>query len=198
VQGSHTWRADSAVFDKGNLVSHAGLVPLLELAEWAGLSPLLGEHVRFTSERVRSGAANPVPKLISIIAGMAAGASSADPLPHDRRHGLGNTPCRGLNASNPNTDALLDHERPETPASTSGRAESLRRRRIVTGEIAALSHSENSFEAHEPDGDRLHRTPVAEAPHHGRRNRTLVPTESVRLAFSDVLGIGGRLPMTPT
>ena len=32
VQGSHGWRADSAVFDEQNLVSHAGLVPVLELA----------------------------------------------------------------------------------------------------------------------------------------------------------------------
>jgi hypothetical protein len=33
VQGSHAWRGDSAVFDEGNLVAHAGLVPLMELAE---------------------------------------------------------------------------------------------------------------------------------------------------------------------
>jgi hypothetical protein len=80
VQGSHAWRGDSATFDEDNLVSHAGLVPLMELAEQAGLSALLDEHVRFTSERVRSGAANPTPKLTSIIAGMAAGADSIDDL----------------------------------------------------------------------------------------------------------------------
>jgi Transposase DDE domain group 1 len=80
VQGSHAWRADSAVFDEENLVSHAGLVPVLHLAEQAGLSDLLAEHVRFTDERVRSGAANPTPKLTSIIAGMAAGADSIDDL----------------------------------------------------------------------------------------------------------------------
>jgi hypothetical protein len=68
------------VFDDGNLVSHAGLVPVLELAEQAGLSRLLDEHVRFTSERVKSGAANPTPKLTSIVAGMAAGADSIDDL----------------------------------------------------------------------------------------------------------------------
>jgi hypothetical protein len=38
VQGSPGWREDGAVFDEDNLVSHAGLVPLLELAEQAGLS----------------------------------------------------------------------------------------------------------------------------------------------------------------
>ena len=58
MQGSHACRGDSAVFDEENLVSHAGLVPLLELAEQAGLSRLLAEHVRFTSERVTSGAVN--------------------------------------------------------------------------------------------------------------------------------------------
>ncbi|GAA2396840.1 IS1380 family transposase [Dactylosporangium salmoneum] len=80
MQGSHVWRADSAVFDEGNLVSYAGLVPLLELAGQAGLSPLLDEHVRFADERVKSGAANATPKLTSIIAGMAAGADCIDDL----------------------------------------------------------------------------------------------------------------------
>ena len=80
MQGSHAWRGDGAVFDDDNLVSHAGLVPLLELAEQAGLSQLLDEHVRFTCERVKSGAANSTPKLTSIIAGMAAGADSIDDL----------------------------------------------------------------------------------------------------------------------
>ena len=80
MQGSHAWRGGSAVFDEDNLVSHAGLVPLLELAEQTGLSQLLDEHVRFVDERVKSGAANPTPKLTSIIAGMAAGADSIDDL----------------------------------------------------------------------------------------------------------------------
>ena len=80
MQASHAWRGDSAVFDEDNLVSHAGLVPLLELAERAGLSRLLDEHIRFVDERVKSGAANPTPKLTSIIAGMAAGADSIDDL----------------------------------------------------------------------------------------------------------------------
>jgi Transposase DDE domain group 1 len=88
VQGSHAWRGDSAVFDDDNLVSHAGLVPLLELAEQAGLSRLLDEHVRFTSERVKSGAANPTPKLTSIIAGMAAGADSIEDLDVIRSGGM--------------------------------------------------------------------------------------------------------------
>jgi len=88
VQGCHIWRGDAAVFDEDNLVSHAGLVPLLELAEQAGLSQLLDEHVRFTSERVKSGAANSTAKLTSIIAGMAAGADSIDDLDVIRAGGM--------------------------------------------------------------------------------------------------------------
>jgi hypothetical protein len=76
------------VFDEENLVSHAGLVPVMELAEQAGLSRLLDEHVRFISERVRSGAANSTPKLTSIIAGMAAGADSIDDLDVIRSGGM--------------------------------------------------------------------------------------------------------------
>jgi hypothetical protein len=76
------------VFDDRSLVSAAGLVPVLELAEQAGLSELLAEHVVFDSERVRSGAANPVPKLTSIIAGLAAGADSIDDLDVIRSGGM--------------------------------------------------------------------------------------------------------------
>jgi hypothetical protein len=76
------------VFDEDNLVSHAGLVPLLELAEQAGLSRLLDECVRFTSERVKSGAANSTAKLTSIVAGMAAGADSIDDLDVIRAGGM--------------------------------------------------------------------------------------------------------------
>jgi Transposase DDE domain group 1 len=88
VRLSHAWRASTAVFDDKNLVSCAGLVPVLELAEQAGLSELLDEHVVFVDERVRSGAANPVPKLTSIIAGMLAGADSIDDLEVIRSGGM--------------------------------------------------------------------------------------------------------------
>lgn len=88
MQGSHGFRADGAVFDDDSLVSHAGLVPVLQLAEQAGLSQLLDEHVRFVDERVKSGAANPTPKLTSIIAAMAAGADTIDDLDIIRSGGL--------------------------------------------------------------------------------------------------------------
>ncbi|KAF0963328.1 IS1380 family transposase ISMva3 [Rhodococcus sp. T7] len=78
MKSSHTFRADSAVFDETNLVSSAGLVPVLELAEQAGLSELIDVHVDIDSARVKSGAANPVGKLTSIIAGMCTGADYID------------------------------------------------------------------------------------------------------------------------
>ena len=55
MQSSHTFTVDSAVFDERNLVSAAGLVPVLELAEQTGLSELIAEHVQLPSTRVRSG-----------------------------------------------------------------------------------------------------------------------------------------------
>ena len=78
VQSSHTFIVGSAVFDERNLVSAAGLVPIMELAEQTGLSRLIGEHVDLPSTRVASGAVNPAGKLTTIIAGMMCGADSID------------------------------------------------------------------------------------------------------------------------
>lgn len=61
---SHSWAVDRAVFDEENLVSCAGLVPVMALAEQAGLSQLLDDHVRFTDCRVRSAGANPCSKAL--------------------------------------------------------------------------------------------------------------------------------------
>jgi hypothetical protein len=66
------------VFDEHNLVSAAGLIPVLELAEQTGLSKLIGEHVDLPSTRVASGAVNAAGKLSSIIAGMICGADCID------------------------------------------------------------------------------------------------------------------------
>ena len=74
MQVSHRFAAASAVFDDDNLVSCAGLVPVMTLAEQAGLSQLLDERVRIVCPRIKSGAANPAPKLATLIAGMCAGA----------------------------------------------------------------------------------------------------------------------------
>ena len=78
MQSSHTFTGGSAVFDEQNLVSAAGLVPVLELAEQTGLSELIDKHVDLPSTRVGSGAVNPAGKLTSIIAAMLCGADSID------------------------------------------------------------------------------------------------------------------------
>lgn len=59
-----------ARFDDPNLVSHAGLVPVMRLAENIGLEDLVGEHVRV--------GANPGLKVGTLIAGMIAGADDID------------------------------------------------------------------------------------------------------------------------
>jgi len=78
VQSSYTFTVGSALFDEHNLVSAAGLIPVLELAEQTGLSKLIGEHVDLPSARVASGAVNAAGKLSSIIAGMICGADCID------------------------------------------------------------------------------------------------------------------------
>ena len=78
MHSSYTFTAGSAVFDEQNLVSAAGLVPALELAEQSGLSRLIDEHVDLPSTRVKSGAVNPAGKLTAIVAAMACGADSID------------------------------------------------------------------------------------------------------------------------
>ncbi|HEX5877155.1 MAG TPA: IS1380 family transposase [Actinomycetota bacterium] len=88
MQLSHSWSRVAPRFDDENLVSHAGLVPVLRLAERAGLSELLAGKVKFRHSRVRSATANPAGKLTSIIAGMAAGADCIDDLNLLRAGGL--------------------------------------------------------------------------------------------------------------
>ena len=86
---SQVWAAPSAVFDDENLVSVAGLVPVLALAERAGLSELIEARVRVGSNRVASAGVNPAGKLTAIIAGMAAGADCIDDLEVIRSGGMG-------------------------------------------------------------------------------------------------------------
>jgi hypothetical protein len=65
-----------ASFDDPNLVSRAGLVPVMALAQRAGLADLSGEHVRIA----RPCGANAHLKVFCLAAGMAAGADSIDDL----------------------------------------------------------------------------------------------------------------------
>lgn len=78
MQVSHRFAAGAAVFDDENLVSLAGLVPVMRLAEQTGLPETLAEKVSINAPRIASGAARPAPKLATLIAGMCAGADSID------------------------------------------------------------------------------------------------------------------------
>ena len=63
-----------ASFDDPNLVSHAGLVPVMALAQRAGLADLVAEHVTPGGEC----GVNAHLKVPCLVAGMAAGADSID------------------------------------------------------------------------------------------------------------------------
>jgi hypothetical protein len=65
-----------ATFDDPNLVSRAGLVPVMALAQRAGLAGLAGEHVRIA----RRCGVNAAVKVGCLVAGMIGGADSIDDL----------------------------------------------------------------------------------------------------------------------
>jgi hypothetical protein len=66
-----------ARFDDPNLIADAGLVPVVALAERIGLPDLVSEHVAITGA-ANSAGANPAAKVMSLLAGMVAGADSID------------------------------------------------------------------------------------------------------------------------
>jgi hypothetical protein len=76
------------VFDDDNLVSSAGLVPVMTLAEQTGLRRLLADKVHIRAPRIKSGSANPAPKLATLIAGMCAGADCIDDIDVVRSGGM--------------------------------------------------------------------------------------------------------------
>jgi hypothetical protein len=76
------------VFDDDNLVSSAGLVPVMALAEQTGLRRLLADKVRISAPRIKSGSANPAPKLATLIAAMCAGADCIDDIDVIRSGGM--------------------------------------------------------------------------------------------------------------
>jgi len=85
VKLSHTLTATSAVFDDPNLVSAAGLVPALALADRAGLRRLADEHLSVPGDK----GANAGLKVASLVAGMVAGADSIDDMALLRHGGMG-------------------------------------------------------------------------------------------------------------
>jgi hypothetical protein len=81
---SHAGRAVDAVFDDPNLVSCAGLVPVMRLAEQVDLSGLVRRRVRPDL----STGSNPGAKAAAVVAGMLAGADSIDDLDMLRHGGM--------------------------------------------------------------------------------------------------------------
>lgn len=76
------------MFDDDHLVSLAGLVPVMTLADQTRLPQLLAEKVSIPAPRIASGSANPGPKLATLIAGMAAGADCIDDVDLVRAGGM--------------------------------------------------------------------------------------------------------------
>jgi Transposase DDE domain group 1 len=93
VQLLHAVGRTRAVFDEPNLTAHAGLVPMMALADRAGLAGLAREHVR------PGGAcgANAHLKVACLVAGMAAGADSIDDM-NVLRHGAADVLFGGVRA----------------------------------------------------------------------------------------------------
>lgn len=81
---SHTLRSTSAVFDDPNLVSAGGLVPVLALAESAGLRGLADQHLSVPTDK----GANAGLKVASLVGGMVAGADSIDDMVLLRHGGM--------------------------------------------------------------------------------------------------------------
>ena len=79
MRACHTAAAVSATFDEPNLVSCAGLVPVLRLAQRAGLHAAAQQRVRLAAS-AGSAAANAGAKITSVVAGMVAGGDSIDDL----------------------------------------------------------------------------------------------------------------------
>jgi hypothetical protein len=82
------WSRATPIFDDDNLVSFAGLAPVMALAERAGLSELIVDRVAFKTSKVASAGVNPAGKLTSVVAGMAAGADCIDDLDVVRAGGM--------------------------------------------------------------------------------------------------------------
>jgi hypothetical protein len=81
MRSSHAATAVSASLSDPNLIAHAGLVPVLRLAERCGLAELASNHLSVRSP-------NAAVKLTSIVAGMVAGADSIDDLDVLRHGGM--------------------------------------------------------------------------------------------------------------
>ena len=88
MQSSHAVSVVDVAFDDPNLIADAGLVPVIALAEQVGLPGLVEDHVTITGA-ANSAGANPGAKVMSLVAGMVAGADSIEDV--DRLRHAGNT-----------------------------------------------------------------------------------------------------------
>jgi Transposase DDE domain group 1 len=84
MQLSHTRRVVSALFDDPNLVSAAGLVPVMKLAEKAGLQALAQKWLSVPTDK----GANAGLKVASLVGGMVAGADCLDDMALLRHGGM--------------------------------------------------------------------------------------------------------------
>ena len=86
MQSLYASRMVDAVFDDPNLIADAGLVPLIALAEQVGLPDLVAEHLAIV-DGDNSAGANAHCKVLSLVAGMAAGADSIEDVDRLRQTG---------------------------------------------------------------------------------------------------------------
>jgi len=84
MQLSHTLPVVSATFDDPNLVSSAGLVPIMKIAAEVGLRELADKHLSVPTDK----GANAGAKVTSLVAGMVAGADSIDDMAPLRHGGM--------------------------------------------------------------------------------------------------------------
>lgn len=84
MQLSHTLAAVSASFDDPNLVSAAGLVPIMRLADEAGLTALAQDRLSVPTDK----GANAGAKITTLVGGMTAGADSIDDMDLVRHGGM--------------------------------------------------------------------------------------------------------------
>ena len=112
MQLSHTPRATSAVFDDPNLVSSAGLVPVMALARSAGLHQLGQQRLTVPTDK----GANAGLKVASLVAGMVAGADTIDDMALLRHGGMGRVFTACVRAVDAGVVPAGVHLRPCPPA----------------------------------------------------------------------------------
>jgi hypothetical protein len=86
MQSCHAATAVDVAFDDPNLIADAGLVPVVALAEHVGLPRLVLDHVAIV-DADNSAGANPDAKVMSLLAGMVAGADSIEDVDRLRQTG---------------------------------------------------------------------------------------------------------------